>query len=194
MGQDKASLRLSGRTFLAQIRTAASGAGFPVRTIRKDSVERCGPLGGILTALNRSRARWLLLLACDMPLVTPEFLQLLTQEAIRRDRTVFCLEDDRAGFPCMIPRAMAEVIFAQHARGEYSLQALAKSLHAARWRVPARWKSCLTNLNTPAELAAFSVKMKTAGKLAPPGRPKRSDRITSTPRRGVPSSRRGCSS
>lgn len=194
MGRDKASLRLNGRTFLASIRAAAHGAGIPVRTLRKDFVERCGPLGGILTALKRSRAGWLLLLACDMPLVAPEFLQQLAQEALRRDRAVFCLEAGRAGFPCMLPKAMAEVIFAQHARGEYSLQALAKSLHAARWRVPARWNGCLTNLNTPAELSAFSAKMKTAGKLAPSGRPKRSDQLTSTRRRGVPSSRRGCSS
>ena len=75
MGRDKARLRLNGRTLLAQVRDAAQTLGCPVRVIRRDLVTRCGPLGGVFTALKTSRAEAVLFLACDMPFVSPELLR-----------------------------------------------------------------------------------------------------------------------
>ena len=70
MGVDKARLRLGGRTLLARVREHAAQLGFRVRVVRKDLVPPCGPLGGIYTAMKRSRADALLFLSCDMPFVT----------------------------------------------------------------------------------------------------------------------------
>ena len=86
MGRDKARLRLRGRTLLAWVRAAARATGWPVRVIRRDLVPRCGPLGGVWTALGRSRAERLVFLSCDMPFVTPELIRAVAQ---RKGRGVF---------------------------------------------------------------------------------------------------------
>ena len=71
MGRDKSKLRLGGKSLLSHVKTAAAAAAqnCPVRIIRKDLVPRCGPLGGIYTALRTTRAQCVLFLSCDMPFV-----------------------------------------------------------------------------------------------------------------------------
>src|SRR5689334_13117942 len=77
MGLDKSRLKLGRRTLLGHIRAEAKRTGLPVRVIRRDCVPRCGPLGGIFTALKSTRAEWVLFLACDMPFVSGELMKWL---------------------------------------------------------------------------------------------------------------------
>jgi molybdopterin-guanine dinucleotide biosynthesis protein A len=88
MGRDKALLRLGDSTLVelvaARVRAAAGnvtligpserygGLGYPVVG---DLVEACGPLGGVYTALSITSADWNLVVACDMPSLTVEFLE-----------------------------------------------------------------------------------------------------------------------
>ena len=51
MGRDKARLRLGGVSLLARLKGLARALRLPARVIRRDAVPRCGPLGGIFTAL-----------------------------------------------------------------------------------------------------------------------------------------------
>lgn len=74
MGRDKSRVRLGRRTMLGHVRATAAQLHLPVRVLRRDAVPRCGPLGGIYTALSRSRADAILFLACDMPFITHDFL------------------------------------------------------------------------------------------------------------------------
>ena len=71
MGRDKARLRLGGRSLLSILRQVSREAGLPCRVLRRDTVKRCGPLGGILTALTSSKHEACLFLSCDMPFITP---------------------------------------------------------------------------------------------------------------------------
>ena len=65
------SLELDFRAMLAaHVRAAARASGLPVRVIRRDCVERCGPLGGVLTALMSTRREAVVFLSCDMPFFT----------------------------------------------------------------------------------------------------------------------------
>jgi molybdopterin-guanine dinucleotide biosynthesis protein A len=75
MGRDKSRIRIGRRTMLGHIRALAAQLGLPVRVLRRDAVPRCGPIGGIYTALTRTRADAILFLACDMPFVTLAFLK-----------------------------------------------------------------------------------------------------------------------
>ncbi len=87
MGRDKAALPLGEGTLVEHVagcvRAAAGGVtliGAPERyvalgfTAVADRYENCGPLGGLCTALEITQADWSLIVACDMPGLTAEFL------------------------------------------------------------------------------------------------------------------------
>ena len=147
MGQDKARLRLRGRSLLAWVRAAARATGWPVRVIRRDLVPRCGPLGGVWTALRGSRAERLVFLSCDMPFVTPELIRAVAQ---RKGRGVFVETGEGVGFPFALDRAAGfPVVAVAIAAGSFSLQSLAKTLRANRFKPRRAHRELLLNLNTP---------------------------------------------
>jgi molybdopterin-guanine dinucleotide biosynthesis protein A len=98
MGRDKALLDCRGRPLAArvasEVREAAGSVrlvGPPERYARlgfevvSDIEPGRGPLGGIRTALRVSEADWNLVVACDMPSLTSEFLRKLLAEAERSE-------------------------------------------------------------------------------------------------------------
>lgn len=147
MGRDKAKIRLRGRTLLAWVRSSARNTGWPVRVIRRDLVPRCGPLGGVWTALSSSRATRLVFLSCDMPFVTVDLIRAV---AGREGRGAFMETEEGAGFPFALDReaALSIVSAALQAR-RFSLQALARSLRARRVQPSKVERASLQNLNTP---------------------------------------------
>lgn len=151
MGRDKAALRLGGRTLLARMRAAARATGWPVRVIRRDLGPRRGPLGGVWTAFQQSRAGRLVFLPCDLPFLTPELIRRIGRG---RMRAVFTQSENGAGFPFALSRSCLPMVAAQLAAGELSLQRLALRLRARRLRLPAGRRGELLNVNTPAEWKA----------------------------------------
>jgi molybdenum cofactor guanylyltransferase len=102
-GSDKARIEIEGRPLvvhLAGIARQAAGSvtlvGPPARYERMglpvipDTYQDVGPLAGILAALEHSHQPWNLLLACDMPCVTPAFLDFLFTQAGQAQQDV-CL-------------------------------------------------------------------------------------------------------
>ena len=94
MGTDKARLATGGMALaeraarmLERVCESVTLVGNPAehhrfgRLVLEDEVPGCGPLGGIVTALSQSAASWNLILACDMPSVTVEFLETLRRRA-----------------------------------------------------------------------------------------------------------------
>lgn len=169
LGRDKARLKLHGQTMLARIRAAARELGCPVRVIRRDLVARCGPLGGIFTALETTRAEAVLFLACDMPLVTAALLRRIMRASGGGTRAVCAAQSGRVGFPLVLPATTLAVIAAQLQSKEFSLQALAEILRARRLVVSLR-RTELFNVNTPEEVA---VARQYLAALGPPPRPPR---------------------
>ena len=94
MGRNKAFLMMGDRTLIEIVATAVREAagdvtiigppevygnlGFPVIP---DRTEGAGPLAGIETALVKTAADWNLVVACDMPRVTPIALRRILDEA-----------------------------------------------------------------------------------------------------------------
>ena len=146
MGRDKARLRLGGRTLLARIRAAARATSWPVRVIRRDLVPRCGPLGGVWTAFQRSRSGRLVFLSCDMPFVTPALIRAVAE---RKGRGVFTRTEEGAGFPFALDRSCLPLVGQALAEKRFSLQALAQRLRARQLRLPRRRQEELQNVNTP---------------------------------------------
>lgn len=151
MGRDKARLRFGRRTLLGHVRAAAEATGWPVRVVRKDLVPRCGPLGGIYTALKSTRAEAVLFLACDMPFVSEKLLKSVVSKLGRDCPAAFAVTGDGAGFPFAIRTEALPVIERQMADKVYSLQRLADALKARRIRVPKHQQRELQNINTPEE-------------------------------------------
>jgi molybdopterin-guanine dinucleotide biosynthesis protein A len=93
MGADKALLKLAGRTLLERSLGLAVTIGSPVKivgdpqkfsrfgSIVEDIYRDRGPLGGIHAALASATTDLNLILAVDLPFLTPEFLQYLITRA-----------------------------------------------------------------------------------------------------------------
>jgi molybdenum cofactor guanylyltransferase len=93
MGTDKAFVEYSGRTLLKRALDLARSAASDVRIVGskekfaafapvvEDVIRDCGPLGGIHAALRTSPSELNLVLAVDVPFVSPAFLQYLIKQA-----------------------------------------------------------------------------------------------------------------
>ncbi len=108
MGQDKGLMRFEGkplvsraaeilRPFVREVTLLAptdryGNLGFPMVA---DKWPDQGPLAAVCTGLLSSRAEWSIFLACDIPLVSPQFLELLIERvrATRSDAVVPRTED-----------------------------------------------------------------------------------------------------
>lgn len=93
MGSDKAFLPWAGGTLLSHALKLAGTVARQVRivgdakkfanfgTVVEDVYRGRGPLGGIHAALSNTRTEWNLLLAVDLPLLEPRFLEYLVAQA-----------------------------------------------------------------------------------------------------------------
>ena len=149
MGRDKARLKFGKQTVLGNIHKAALATGFPVRIIRRDIVPRCGPLGGVFTALASSKAEFCLFLACDMPFVSPALMLWLLKRVSSSAPAIFVMSKEGPGFPFVLHQSCLAIIKQQIRRGRFSVSALAQALKARMARLPAKFTPELLNINTP---------------------------------------------
>jgi molybdopterin-guanine dinucleotide biosynthesis protein A len=147
MGQDKARLRLEGRTMLSIVRAVAEGTGLRVQVIRRDLVPRCGPLGGILTGLRSAKAGAVLFLACDMPLITTTLLRKIVLASDEDNTAVFSSQSGRVTFPLLLPVQAADAVQKQIDARRLSVQQLAVKLRRQKLCVGPGHQ--LFNVNTP---------------------------------------------
>lgn len=167
MGQDKARLRFAGSSLLSRIRSTARTLGRPIRVIRRDSEPGHGPVGGMLTALERARSPVVLVLACDMPAVTPALLCRVLDSIPPSTLAAFSVGGDgRPGFPLALRRTLRPDLREFIQAGHRSLRELAERLKATRVRVKRSEEHQLANLNTPEELAIYREKAPAGGSRA----------------------------
>ena len=138
---------------LGHVRALAEETGWPVRVVHRDLVVRCGPLGGILTALRTSRARHVIFLACDMPFIRPTLLERLWDAARRDECGAFAVADRLVGFPCILPSSALATVESLVSSKRLSMQILAATLRSRRLLVRGRDASSLFNVNTPEDWA-----------------------------------------
>lgn len=174
MGRDKSRLRFGKTTMLGQIRRTARATGLPVRVIRRDCVPKCGPLGGVYTALKSTKADAILFLACDMPLVSTELIQLVLQYTAKgsahlstgswlqpASHSLFVHCRGRTGFPFILPRSSIAAVAQQLKVCDLSLQTLAKVVDATIFAPTSTWSRLLFNVNTQSDWEAIARRLKT---------------------------------
>ena len=155
MGTDKAFVLLDGCTLLARALELAQAAVSDVRIVGdrakfgafapvvEDVFPGCGPLGGIHAALRASEAELNLILAVDVPFVTPALLQYLMQRA--RERASATATVARSGERWQPLCAVYRREFANAAE---------MALRAGRYKIDALFQEDRTQVITENELQA----------------------------------------
>jgi molybdopterin-guanine dinucleotide biosynthesis protein A len=179
MGRDKASMIIRGdgltqarralglleslceRTYIS-LREGQSapqgGEGVPVL---RDSGDAKGPLCGILAAFREVPAAAWLVMACDLPFVTPEVLARLVECHREQPGQPFvAYADSHDGLPeplCAIYGPAALPILQKHAaRGNFSPRRIMIEEHIVFLDLPAGSAASLSNINAPQDIAALS--------------------------------------
>jgi molybdenum cofactor guanylyltransferase len=171
-GRDKSSLIVGGRSILDRqvaelsrltadlmLVGRAGAAALPQTRQVADRVPGKGPLGGLDAALAAARAEDVIVIACDMPFVSADFLRFLTTLTPGYD--VVVPQTARGYHPlCAVyARRCAEPVARRLAAGQLTMIGLLEELRArvvlaeeiAAFGDPDR---LLSNLNTPAEFDA----------------------------------------
>lgn len=176
MGTNKALVELGSLTLLARAVELIEPVASPVTIVGmnksqhvlhvasiRDREPGCGPLGGIVTALAIASKEWALVLACDMPYVTVEFLQLLSRRcASASPETQAVVPETSRGLEplCAIYRASAsKVLEASLAGRKLKLTDVVATLRVDRvvesdWLAFSADGKLFTNINRPEDLAA----------------------------------------
>jgi molybdenum cofactor guanylyltransferase len=169
MGKDKALLPFRGgalAAYVAAMVAAAAGSAVLIGDPQKyghlgypaipDRTPGAGPLGGIETALSCTAADWNLVLACDMPAVSADFLRELL-EAGERSGADALVPAGPSGRPeplCAVyHRRAAPALRRALDRGVRKVIEALAGLDAASW--PVIDSACFANLNTPEEWAGY---------------------------------------
>ncbi len=122
------------------------------RTIR-DRFAQCGPLGGLHAGLSHASSPWVLVVACDMPAVTPPLLRGILSEI-------------RSGLSCVVSRTPAgrlqplcaaysvsllPLVESQLRSGQLAMHALVHAAKSVRYRDVA--PELVVNVNSTRDLA-----------------------------------------
>lgn len=122
-----------------------------------DAAPNSGPLAGLVAALSAMRHERLLVLAVDLPRVTPD---LLARLASAKTALVPQIGEPFEPLCATYPRAAHPVAAAHLARGDLALQSLVRALGTTGLIHPltlsASEAATFVNLNHPHDLAAFA--------------------------------------
>jgi len=166
MGRDKARLPFRGSDLVSVVAAAVIQAagnvsliGHPELPAIPDLYPGEGPLGGILTALHHTSSDWNLIVACDMPEVSPGFLGALLDRADRSQADVLLPHGpDRLPQPlCAVyHRRALPALEAHFSRGVRKVTAALEGIAVERlFEVES---SIFQNVNTPEDWAAYAPK------------------------------------
>ncbi len=169
MGRDKALLRHWGVPLVVRAAAAVADAAGSVTIlgdpglygrfgwpILADAEPDLGPIGGLLTALEHTRAEWNVLVACDMPDVSPTLLRELLRKTIRaRGRCVAPFTEGGFEPLCAVYKrnALPEVRLAI-AEGRLKMRDLLPLLDAVP--VTGLDAVCFRNVNTPDDWTSYT--------------------------------------
>jgi molybdopterin-guanine dinucleotide biosynthesis protein A len=181
MGRDKAWLELAGLPLVLRVARAVEPLVSVVTVIgppeRFESVglaaipdriparaasgeSSCGPLGGIITALNATRCSWNLVLACDLPYITTAWLEWLLGRACASEAQAIVPERTSGVEPlaAVYRKECAQVLAEALGRDVRKVSEALRDLRVARipeaeWRAFDPEGNVLANMNTPEEYA-----------------------------------------
>ena len=116
-----------------------------------DTLPGAGPLAGIAACMERMQTEWLLVVACDMPRITEEAVQILVQARAPDVDAVVAQTPDGRWHPlfALYHRRIRVEVEAYLASGERSLHGLLRRLRKVQWVVLD--PEYLFNMNRPTD-------------------------------------------
>jgi molybdopterin-guanine dinucleotide biosynthesis protein A len=173
MGQDKALLELGGvpmvmraarlaQPCVASVAIVAPQERYARLNLRilPDRWPGAGPLGGIATALGSASAEWNLILGCDLPYLTPEWVAWLIFRALQSPAQAVVPESRRGLEPlaAMYHQSCGTVLTAAVERGvrrvtEGLSEILFERISAVEWQSLDPMGALFENMNTPEDYA-----------------------------------------
>ena len=172
-GRDKALLPWRGQPLALHVAAAVRAAAGSVtlvgdpekygalgQPVVRDAVGEFGPLGGLLAVLEATKARWNLVVACDMPHLSKGFLRFLLARAEESNADVVLPigEDDRPQPLCAVYCATARAaIQAAVERDEHKVTRAFEGLRVEKIPAPEyasfnRAGNLLANVNRPEDV------------------------------------------
>ncbi len=166
MGRDKALLEFSGETLVERAvrklgkvcsEVGIAGGGDALRMYGRvvpDGTGGCGPLGGIVAALETTFCDWSLFLAVDVPLVPAELLRRLGERCLESSGVAVMVRVEGRAEPLCAGynRRALEVLRAELAAGHWKVtQAIAAAGAVEYLEVSGMETEWLMNVNTPEE-------------------------------------------
>jgi molybdopterin-guanine dinucleotide biosynthesis protein A len=153
MGRNKATLEWNGQTLQERSASVLRECFTQVLLVAEDDVPGIGPLGGIVTALRRAPA--IFVVACDMPFLNATLIRDMAGRLPGHDAVAIPGEPLHAGYGQSALPAMEQAI----AAGEYSVHKLlgrlrVKYLSDSELIGYPDWRKSLTNINTPQDWEA----------------------------------------
>ena len=148
----QAVLEAAGNVALVADPALYSAFGYPVYA---DKVPKCGPLGGVFTALSVSKTDWNLVVACDMPRISADALRkLIAPEAKPGSRCVMAVGPGGEPEPlCAVyHRRCLPVLERAIRENRFKMRDLVAELETELRPIEA---FALANVNTPGEWAEF---------------------------------------
>lgn len=167
MAQDKASLTIAGTTLLEHQQQLLHAAGVDELLISgsnangiADNYPGRGPLAGLHSLLKHCQSRWMVVIAVDMPMLTPLLLRQLISQTSRLNRPCHF---NHHYLPLCLPvqQQMVEWLEQQLAHQQQQrcsvrrfcqqFNALALDCehphHLTNTNTPAQWQACLEEMN-----------------------------------------------
>lgn len=176
MGQDKAALLLNGQTLLqrviAVVEPLFSEVIVSTRRVRADcgygqicdDPAHSGPLAGLSAGLAVTKTRWVFVIACDMPFITPELITQLASLRENFDAVVPVVQ----GYPQPLAafyatRILGQLQELQRGEGKQSLRELLTKLtvrYVNETEVQAADLGGFVDLDTPQDVSAAESQMR----------------------------------
>jgi molybdenum cofactor guanylyltransferase len=129
----------------------------------QDSVMHGGPLVGLQAALLDCRVRFLLLAACDQPLLTGALLRRLVDRRSESDVVMFAVVHERPNpFPSLLRReTVLPIVEARIRAGYWSMRSVYESpeLQSVSLEVSTRERASLEDIDTLADLQSMAASL-----------------------------------
>lgn len=120
--------------------------GMPVL---KDRLPGIGALGGIYTALTYSSTPWILVMTCDMPLLTKEVIMHMMAVG-RGEHVIGWKYTDNIGiFPLLLSKAIIPRLEEAIGKEQYRVKQLFEWGKCNLTTIPEDWRNLFVNINTP---------------------------------------------